>query len=341
MGCVDKQLDVNNCGTCGLSCAATSTCNNGLCGAAATVVVPAIAGCTGLSLVINGGALYYADQAHDTINKVGATAPVVTGEMGPVWLASVGTNLYWYDTGTKTIRKAPAAGGAATTLYTNTMPAAGASAPPSIAGFLVTPDGAKLYVSIGFQVISLPATNAAATPTLVAQEDHGYPAFLALKGTTNLVYPATSTGDVDAPTLATPPASCGLEDSAGNDIMTTCPRLAQGQGGLFPSFVAVIAGKAYWVDSEGVKSEAIGAVGVPYEAVSSAADTITAVTATADTICFADQTGFIEKAPAAPNTPDAPPILLARGQMAPVAIAVDATKVYWATKDCVIASVAK
>src|SRR5882672_7354840 len=72
--CVDTKVDPDNCGTCGHQCGATSACAAGVCGAVATVEVPAITGCTGLTLAVAGGAVYYADEGHGTINKVGGTA---------------------------------------------------------------------------------------------------------------------------------------------------------------------------------------------------------------------------------------------------------------------------
>ena len=262
--------------------------------------------------------------------------------MGATWLATVGANLYWYDKGTRKIRTIPAAGGTAADVYTNTAPG-NAAAPSEIAGFLVAPDASSIYISQGTTVLQQ-APLVGGTPKIVDQSRRKTalrPRSASSTATSNIVFPATYNGDVDAPKLGgATPAVCGLDDPAnpGNAIMTTCPRLARSQGELFPDFVAVIAGRAYWADGSNVKSEMIGSVGTTFDAVSTTINgTITAAFATPDVIYFAED-GFVEKAPAAVNTSSAPPILIARGQKSPSSIFVDATRAYWATGDCAIMS---
>jgi hypothetical protein len=352
VGCVDKKNDNDNCGACGMKCGATSTCSNGACGAAPTVVTT-ITGCSGLNLALNGTTVFVADEKAGTISKVNATGaptPVITGEKQPTWLASNNANLFWYNKMTKTIRKGPAAGGAASDVYVNNMTAApDAGAAPEVGGFVVTPDGTTIYISVGNNVYSLPVATPTATPTLIATEDHGQPGALALNGTKNIVYPVGSTVDVDAPVLnANPlPAKCGLEDADGNVIMTTCPRLGRSQGELLMTFSAVIDGRAFWISQTDVRSEPITDKGTGYEAVSSAANGITAATITTDTVYFGsfdpqtDKSGMIQKAPAAPNTTNASPISMARGLAQPTSMVVDATKVYWTAADCTISTLPK
>ena len=48
--------------------------------------------------------------------------------------------------------------------------------------------------------------------------------------------------------------------------------------------------------------------------------------------------GFVERTPYAPGSAAG---VIARGQMAPTSIAVDATRVYWSTSDCAINSTAQ
>jgi hypothetical protein len=337
VGCVDKRVDPANCGVCGTACGATSTCNAGACGPAPMVVLPAFAGCTAMTIAVNGGNVFYTDATHGTVNKIGGATPIATGEPGATWLATVGANLFWYDKGTKKIRMIPAAGGAAADVYANTATAGDAAAPPEIAGFLVSPDGATLYVSLGTQVLEAPVAGGASS--VVANETWGgLPAALALNGTTNIVYTVMLDGFVDAPLLAAMPSTCGMHDSNGNVDMTTCPRLAEGQGGLLSAFIAVVAGHAYWIDGEDVRGRSIDPMAASSDGIATAQDQIMAAAATTDTIYFADGQagdGFIEKTPLAPGSTAT---VLARGQNTPIAIAVDAKKVYWATSDCAVMS---
>jgi hypothetical protein len=346
VGCTDKMLDADNCGTCGLKCGATSTCNGGTCGPAPTVLLTPVAGCmAALTIAVNAGTVYYADATHNTINRIGASAPLATNEMGATWLAINGSDLYWYNKGTNTIRKLAGATGTPTNVFTPKTMTATLPAQPTevdtVGGFLVTPDGTSVYVSVGTNVVRISATTVGGgAPVVVVEEKRGgLPGALAFNGTSNIVYPTGLNEEVDAPILGTP-ASCGVEDPMMNIIMTTCPRLANSEGAILLDFIAVIAGKAFWIDGANVKAEmvpAAGGAGTTFEAISMATNTITAATNTADTIYFAED-GIVEKAAAASNPSNDPPILLARGQMAPTSMAVDATKVYWSTADCSIAS---
>jgi hypothetical protein len=334
------MLDPDNCGGCGFRCGPTSTCNNGVCGPAPVPVSPSIAGCNAMTMVATD-AVYFADPVHGTINRVGAAAPLALGETGATFLQANGTNLFWYDPAGPQIRKMAATGGAVTGVYTNLQGGVDGGVPPSIAGFLVSPDGQTIYISMGNQVIQAPV--AGGVSSVVANEVHdGQPAALALNGTTNIVYPASFTGDVDAPLLSAMPATCGLEDMFGNAIQTTCPRLGRSQGELFPNFIAVIAGHAYWVDGPNLKGELIGAMGTSFDGIATSQTAkISAAAATPSLIYYADwdetdpMHGFIERTPLVPNST---PTLLARGQLTPLAIAVDAKKVYWATGNCAIFS---
>jgi hypothetical protein len=334
------MLDPMNCGACGFQCGPMSTCNNGLCGPAPVPVSPAIPFCSAMTLVASD-AVYFADAAHGTVNRVGTAAPLATNQMGATMLQQVGAYLYWYVTDYKQIHRMATTGGVVTNMYSVPFPDNGI--PPDVSGFLVSPDGAAIYVSYISQVLKVPV--AGGFYTVVANEvKGGLPGALALNGTTNIVYPTGFNGDVDAPLLSAMPATCGMDDPAdpGNAIMTTCPRLGRSQGELFTSFVAVIAGRAYWIDGPNVKGELIGTRGTSFDSIAmSQTSKITAAAATTDTIYFADAdpndsgNGFIEKTALAPNST---PILLARGQLSPIAIAVGATKVYWATGNCAIMS---
>jgi hypothetical protein len=349
VGCVNLMLDPDNCGMCAKKCSMVSTCNGGVCGADPTASLAAIAGCNAdqmspMTLAVAGGSVYYADMTHGKIFKLGAdTTPVIGGttpEMMPTWLTGSGTNLFWYAKGAKSIRMAPAAGGTVVNVYTNNMPMGDAAAPPTIGGFAVTSDGMTVYIAVGMQVIAVKADGTTTTPTVVASEVHGgVPGAIAISGTT-IVFPTALNSDVDAPpVVAGMTAICGMEDAMGNDIMTTCPRLARSQGSLFLNAIFAINNKAFWFDGPNVKSEALGSTNQTFDGVTmSVSSPITAGTATADAIYFAESDGFISKTALAK---DSVAVQLARGQKAPTSIVVDATKVYWANTDCSIGSVAK
>jgi hypothetical protein len=354
--CTAVKTDNDNCGKCGTKCGATQTCNGGVCGTAPTAVLPAANGCTALTIVASGGTVYYADEGHGTINKVGGTAALSTGEMAPTWLAMQGANLFWYNKTNKKVRMVPAIGGTAKDVFTNTAGPADGGAAPEVGGFLVSADGATLYVSLGTQVIKVPVATGTPTTVVANEAKNGLPGALSLNGTTNIVFATAGNVDVDAPLLSAMPATCGLEDADSNVIMmpTTacpscaCPRLGRSQGQILMDFMVVINGRAFWVSDTEVRSEMIGATGATYDSTASSEASITAAAATTDTIYFASAdpssatSGVIQKAPAAVNTTNAVPTKLARGQSSPISsIAVDATKVYWAGADCTISSIAK
>jgi hypothetical protein len=333
--CTDRQVDPANCGTCNHACDATSTCQAGTCGAAPTVVMPAVAGCTGMTIATNNGGIFYTDEAHNSVSKVGGSA-LSTAEMGPTWLQSFGANLYWYNKGSKTIRMIPAAGGTAMTIYT-----APTTTTTGVGGFLVTADA--IYVSVDTTVVKLPAAGGGAGTVIVSEDHGGIPGALALNGTTNIVYPTTLNGDVDAAKLmpAVTPASCGKEDAMMNVIMTDCPRLARSQGELFTTWVASIGGKAFWIDGQNLKMETINGSDQTFDTVTmTMGGSITAAVASTDTIYFASggDENLIEKTPLVKDSIATP---IARGQKAAQSMALDASKVYWATSDCSIGSTAR
>jgi hypothetical protein len=373
-GCVDSMRDLDNCGACGVICGPTSICNEGVCGPAPALVSAPIAGCTDppplqihSATAPTGGAyllqlhamtmtatdaVYFTDAVHGTVNKVGAATPLAMDEKGATMIQQVGTNLYWYATGSKKIRKMPAIGGAVTDVFTVAVP--DGVAPLDLGGFLVSPDGATVYISLGTQVLEAPVAGGA-TSVVANEVSGGFPAALALNGTTNIVYPVifgsyvdappflpASDGHVDAPSLAAMPATCGMQLGPSEPIETTCSWVAN-QSELVPHFIAAIGGHAYWLDGLNLRGVEIGSTNGLFDDIYSDVSgnflPITAAAATTDTIYFVLQDqydspqGFIAKTPLAPPSHRA--TRLARGQR-PIAITVDATKVYWATSDCAI-----
>jgi hypothetical protein len=337
VGCVDKMHDPTNCGACAIACPATSTCNAGTCGPVPTMVSPAIAGCNlGMTMAVPAaGGLYFADAANGTINELGNSTPLATGEMGATMLQANGANLFWYSTGSKKIRSISAAGGTPATVYTNSAMAVDGGMPPDVAGFVVTPDGVNIYISLGNQVLEAPL--AGVSSTVVVNNVDSAPGALALNGTTSIVFPACcGVAVIESALLSAMPATCGPVPMVD---MTTCTRVAIAHD-VLPGFVAVIAGNAYWISEFKVLGAVIGAMSGSFSDIADAQTSqIAAAAATADAIYFADADptdpthGYIEKTSLAPSSTATP---LARGQSSPIAIAVDATKVYWATSDCAI-----
>jgi hypothetical protein len=335
--CVDVMVDNNNCGSCGTACGATATCVAGHCGPAATTLVPAITGCMALTLAAGGGSVYYADEGHNSISKIpsagGAATVVSSTEMAPTWLTLSGTTLFWYNKTNKTIRMS-AAGAAPANVYVS-------ADPKGVTGFGFSADGATVYFSEGTNINSIPAAGGVA-PTIVGMEQHGgLPGAIAVSGTT-LAYPTNLNSDVDViKVVAGTPALCGMEDPADSNklIQVNCTRIARSQGEIFLNSIFAIGGKAYWIDGSNIKSESLTpAADATFDSISmTSASAITAAAATATTIYVAED-GFIDKTPL---VKDSVLIQIARGQKAPTSIAVDGTKVYWATSDCTIGSTAQ
>jgi hypothetical protein len=351
-GCTTLKLDVDNCGVCGRKCGEQQTCNDGVCGADPVRVLPPLAGCTALSLAVAGGALCFADESGGTINTLGAALPLVLDEQSPTWLKAVGGDLFWYDKDTKTIRhRAP--GGATNDVYVNVMPAGVGGLPaPKIGGYGVSADGQTVYVGIGSQVVSAPAAGGVATPVAMEAQG-GLVGNIAVSGSV-LLYATGLNGDVDAPVLVPGGvATCGAQDPTSGELnMTTCNRIARGQGGLFLDWSFATSTNGYWIDGGSIKTEILAgplAGGVNDDVAYAQSQPIVAAVANppTQTIYFAEYgldastvrpVGFIEKTPFTINSTA---VLLARGQNGITSMAVDATKVYWATHDCSIFSAAQ
>jgi hypothetical protein len=354
--CTDVKLDFDNCGMCGHKCSATTTCNAGTCGAEPAATLAAVTGCKALTLAVAGGSLYYADEGHGTINKVGGTAAIVTGEMSPTWLTAAGTELYWYNKDTKTVRHVAAAGGTPNNVYVNNMPMGDAAAPPTVGGIGASADGMTAYVGVGTQVLTVPA--AGGTATQVVNEDKGgLVGGISVLGTT-ILYPTGLNGDVDAPTVTTGMIEhCGVEDDQGNVMMSgvghLCPRLARSQGSLFLTWAYANGTRGYWVDGSTVKTEILlgpDAMGTNEEVAHAVQQPIVAIAANPTNVYFAEYgtdpstnmpVSFIEKRALTVNMANDPSVLIARGQGNVTSMALDASKVYWAKSDCSIASAAQ
>lgn len=350
--CTNVKSDNDNCGACGVKCTGTSACNNGTCGPQATNVLPKVAGCGELTIAVSGGKIYYANKTGNSVSSVattgGAATVISSTEKAPTAIAVSGTNILWINnvagapvdggaTVTSTIRKS-AAGAAPTDVVTATAPGGG------IRGFVASADGNTIYYSTGTFVKAVPIAGGASTA--VAVEEHGgIPGALALEGT-KLAYPTDLNGDVDIVTIMPGvEARCGKEDDTkptGYDMLN-CVRIARSQGSLKKELMMAFGGWAYWIDNPSIKAGELAPPGTPAnDQVGSTMFAIQGMTTNKTNIYFTDAD---TNAPTAPNgtiwktginkaqlTSQVP---LARGQVSPGSIALDATKVYWAA-DCAI-----
>jgi hypothetical protein len=76
--CVDLARDAENCGGCGVTCKTLAACNDGVCGAEPGQLVPPAPGCRSIRLVLDDGAITWADMGHGTINRISTTGGAVT-----------------------------------------------------------------------------------------------------------------------------------------------------------------------------------------------------------------------------------------------------------------------
>ena len=336
VGCVDPMTDDDNCGTCGIHCAPTSTCNNGVCGPAPVQIVPPQPGCRSTDLAIGGGMLYWTDDWHATVKRmplaVGNQQTIATGEK-PSRLVVSGTTAAWLYS-TAAIRVS--LDGAPPTFVVTSA--------AQIGGLALTPDATTLFFSSGNDVSSLPVAGGA--PVVVVHEvKGGIPGALALTGSGGITFPTSLNGDVEAVTLVPGQVvSCGLEDPVTGEPLpnTNCARLGRSQGELFVDAILYGAPIVIWADGPNVKSELFAGTGV-FDSVAMSDNPITGLAMTADAavVYFADTdpasgTGVIYKSSSQMPTQTA--VRIARAQRGPRSLAVGGTKVYWSTSDCAIMS---
>jgi hypothetical protein len=190
--CVDLARDGDNCGACGVRCKATAACNDGVCGAEPSVLVPSAPGCRSLRLSHEDGAITWVDMGHGTINRIATTGGAVTAlasglhpaaifamvdqplfiNGGPVATGMVvrGGAVYWIEAddvvvlddqglphgGAGTSIRTVTAGGAPVTL----LPAALVPARAPLSALTLSPDGKTLYFGAGTRLYQMPSGGA-------------------------------------------------------------------------------------------------------------------------------------------------------------------------------------
>jgi hypothetical protein len=362
--CTNLSNDNANCGACGHACAATSVCNEGVCGPEATNVMPAIPGCTRLDLAITGGNLYWTDQEHGTIGRRtlagGAATTLVSGAKAPSHLVIGGSSLFWLEVvatkpvempgfymptlTTAAVRKAGLDGSAPTTLATETNPWSG------IRGLAVSDDARTVYYSAETKIRAVPAAGGA--PFDVGSEDHGgIPVGLGVGGS-YIGYITDLNGQVDVISVAEDTvARCGgvdPTDMTGEKLlMVNCVRI----GGCTPDALMdrfIVRGmNAYWSDGNTLFTGPVQSDSPARANKESIANGLaenggafSGLVDAPDALYFAQpgwdgKNGLIQRTSYERSSTA---VALIRGQNGPRSLAVDGAKVYWSTADCAIYS---
>jgi hypothetical protein len=325
--CVDNMTDPDHCGDCATKCGPMQGCNAGHCGATPVTLIPAAAGCGALHLAWAGGTLYWTDRDHGTVKGLsttgGAATTIASGQMTPTLIAASGAALYWLESGAKRITKATLPGGAPTPVAAST---------DAIGGFVVSPDGNTIYFSAG-KVVNRTSTAGGGAVTEVGSEDSGIPGALALDGA-NIAFATHVNGDVDVMTIvAGTPSVCASPGST-TATNTSCARIARSQDTLFYDTMYAINGKAYWAAGDGVQTASeLPSDGFNDRIGSAKLGNVGAFAILGTSTVFYSDDDFLLKAPLMAN---APVSVWARAQPMSTSIALDATKVYWATADCAV-----
>jgi hypothetical protein len=344
--CVNKQSDPDNCGQCGMKCDAGATCVAGACGMK-PVELTTGTGCGTIRLAISGANIYWTEATSGKVRSMpvagGAPVDVATGQASPSQIAADDKGVYWLVDGdttpgsSKIMKKAlPMVAGAPDVLKA-------APAADKILG--ITVNSGKLYYSLVHDVHQI-STDKAVTAdiivgTAVNYDDppkiEGIPHGVAVNAT---MLAWTDVGDRN-----------GVE---GDDLLeeTATPltdktgyvELAQSVGAL-KADIAVDATYAYWLNGDQfVRNKLAATMPVPDPAVMvSPKEEFTAFAINATSVYASNKPGGIFKhSLIAPKDGDdttiVAPVMIARDQMTPSSVVLDAAKAYWATSDCAIRS---
>jgi hypothetical protein len=330
-GCFDPQTDPDHCGApCATHCGATQVCSAGKCGATPTALVPAAAGCGAMHLAISGTTLYWTDTMHGTVKSIATTAgamaaSVATAQTKPTLIIANGTSVFWLTTGAMNAIMKSTAGAAAMPVYT-------ATGTDPINGFTVSADGNTVYFAVGTKISKVAATGGATTE--VGHEDNGIPHALSVDGT-SIGYPTEGNLDVDIMTIGASPAVCASPDST-TATNSNCNRVARSQGSINFDAMLLSGGNAYWGDQAQIQTAAIADTTGVNNTVASAdpsASSLPAISFSNGSVFFADDVGFVYKAPLMKG---ATVTEIARAQMGTTSVVGDANNAYWATGDCAI-----
>ena len=340
--CVNKMSDADNCGACGTKCDAGATCVAGKCNAKPTELTKSD-GCGSMRIAIQGTTVYWTEKMSGKVRSMpvagGAAVDVATTQVSPAAIAVDAKGVYWLADGDgmgggKKIMKValPFVAGPPEELKASTT--------DMIFGITVAAD--KLYYTLKNDVHQISTTKGAADIIVGTAVNYdpppkieGIPHGVATNGT---LLAWTDVGDRN-----------GVE---GDDILeeTATPltdktgyaELAQSVGALKWD-IAADATYAYWIDGQNfVRNKLAATMPVP--------DLPIMVTDKGELNTFAinamnvygatTENKILKHSLLAPTDEKTVvlPVPIARDQMSPTSVAVDATKVYWSTADCAIRS---
>jgi hypothetical protein len=383
--CTNTQTDTDNCGGCAKKCPATSVCNGGQCSPSPIIVILApqtaadgtAPNCGPLRLVAAGTTLYWTDTLAGTVNSFptagGATTVIASDQLAPTVLQVVGPNIFWLNSGAKTIMKAALPTGTPTPVVTAPVTETG------IRGFAVSPDGLTVYFSsskidqtVRPQGTISKVAASGGTITVVGTEDHGIPAAVATDGI-SVAFTVDLSGDVHAILVADGTlAQCKLSpvDGGSEEIFVNCDRIAREQSSLFLDSIFATGGSAYFVDGGVLKAgltvnnpadtfdDIVGSLGGgnftaftvdgtnAYLAETGTRNCMTRNASGTECMFYAPTFGILQKTPLIRDSTAVPLTRVvdstdATNPLKITSVAVDATSVYYATGDCAILSVAK
>ena len=300
------------------------------------------AGCGRIRMAIQGSNLVWTESSLGKVRTMplagGAATDLATGRMSPSQIAVDDAAVYWLEqadvAGMSNIYKKT---GAAAAVVMKTEPLGGMD---KIAALAVR--GGKLYYTLGHYVYAMSSDEAASAKgsivgTAINKDfdppvESGEPSGLALDDK-NIVWTTANRQGVEGDDLA-----------AGS---TGYVELGQSQGSLLLQDIALDATYGYWANGPNiVRNKLTSKSPVPDPAVMGTPgfDNITAFAINATHVYAGAEMGLILRHSLVPPTDPndeatvVPPDVLARDQLAPSSVVLDAVNVYWATQDCAIRS---
>lgn|GEM_PF-6290655 len=348
--CVNKKSNADHCGDCATKCDAGATCVDSKCTKKPVELLAPVAGCGAMHLVIQGPNVYWTEATSGKVRSMplagGAAVDIATGQTGASQIAADATGVYWVAGGNVMKAALPFAAGAPVTLKDSTkvVPTASADvvAGAKIIGIAV--GGGKLYYTFAHDVHQI-STDKAVTTDIIVGVAVNYDEPAKIEGIPNgVAVNDTMLAWTDVGDRSGVEGDDILEESATPlTVKTGYVELAQSVGGL-KSQIAIDATYAYWIDgARFVRNKLAATAPVPDPAImeSPKASDLNAFAITATNVYAANGNGLILRhalTPPAEGMDPTEPASIARDQMAPTSVVVDAAKVYWATSDCAIRS---